>query len=344
MQLPAEYVLPFEFAVPMLLFFLFGVGHLLKKRIVKATALTLALIQMVVVAMRPADYNSDTWNYSAYIDSLSQTSGMEFLLLTKLEPLHLLLAATARDFHLWLLLDTLVASILLFIIVRKAERIETIAVVFGTSLPLMSSSVRFAVSLMSVACVLLVFRRACARFVAASIAGGLTHVSNLIAGVVQKRRWILTWGLLAAFFGLAFAVASVLQRAGVSEEGSAKPAGMRSLACLLGFIFYLRAFLPQYRRTQFRSDLLSALGIFALSFFLFPVLNRWLILLLVIVAVDADAALDSARVPRAIGRFAALGVYAALVVPFLYSVGRQVMSGEWFVVQLISSATMSHHV
>src|SRR5262249_49170071 len=150
------------------LLLVFASGHMLKKRISKAAVLALVAVQILVVTFRPAEYNSDTWNYSAYIDALSETRGVEFLLLTKLEPLHLLLAAIARDFRVWLILDACVALGLMFLIVRRVERIETLAIVIGTSLPLMSSSIRFAISLMAVAWVLLVLRPGLRQFIAVS--------------------------------------------------------------------------------------------------------------------------------------------------------------------------------
>lgn len=332
MQLAPESVVAVEFIVPALLVLVFATGHILKKVIVKRMIFVLAAAQVLVVSLRPAEYNSDTWNYSGYLDALADAHGMEFLLLTKFEPLHLLLAAVARDFRFWLMLEALVALGLLWGIIRRTERLETLAIVIGTTLPLMSSSVRFAISLLFVSYVLLVFRqRRFGRFTALSLMGGSTHAANAIAGVLQKRRWILTWAMLAAFFVVAYAVASILERAGVSEDTDARPTGIRSFACLLGLMLYLRAFVPSYRRYRFRSDLLSGLGIFFLSALFFPVINRWLILLLVIIASESDAVLDDARVPRRVGHLAASIVYAALLVPFLYSVGQQLAHGEWHV-------------
>jgi hypothetical protein len=329
MQLAPETVVAVEFAVPALIAAVLAIGHTLKKRIIKSMIFALAVTHIVLVSFRPDGYNSDTWNYSGYLEALTDAQGMEFLLLTKFEPLHLALAAVAQDFRLWLVLEGLVAIGLLAAIIRRAQRLETIAIVVGLSLPLMSSSVRFAISLMAAAYVLLVFRQSRAKFVALTAAGGFTHISLFITGVLEKRKWWLTWGLLTAFFFVAYVISSILERAGVGDE--AKPTGMRTFACLLCLLMYLRWVLPEYRRVGFTSDILSGFAIFLMSFLFFPVVNRWIILLLLIVAVEADAPLDRAHIPRRLGRLVALLIYGALVVPFLYSVGSQVASGEWFV-------------
>jgi hypothetical protein len=316
MQFSPEAILTIEFLVPCLLVLVFASGHVLKKRIVKTLIFSLATSELILVSFRPDDYNSDTLNYVNYIDALTNASGMEFLLLTKFEPMHLLLAAIARDFRLWVALEDAVAIGLLVILIRQTKRIETLAVVLGCSLPLWSSSLRFSVGLLAVAATLAVYRRRRGRLLLTTIVGSITHASLAVAGVFQRRKWTITFCVLLAFVAVAFVYSSILERAGVSEDTEFRPAGFRSFASLIGLMLYLRAYVPAYRRRYFSSDTLSTLGIFVLSTLFFPVINRWLILLMIIVAVDADALLDAAKVPRRVGAVAALLLFGALVVPF----------------------------
>ena len=107
-------------------------------------------------------------------------------------------------------------------------------------------------------------------------------------------------------------------RAGGGDEEEFTRAGLRSFLGCVTLMFYLRSRLPDYRKQVFTSDLLSALGIFMLSMLFFPVVNRWLILLMIVMAVDADVPLTKANVPRGTSSVAALALYAVLMLPFLY--------------------------
>jgi hypothetical protein len=328
MQLPEDLILATEYAIPLAICIVLAAGYIVKKRLVRVTVFVLSAAQIILVSLRPAEYNSDTRAYSGYLHVLADAKGTELLFLTKFEPLHLLLAVVAENLRVWLLLEALIGMWLVWELIRRTERPETLAVVLGTTLPLMSSSVRFAISLLAISWVLLVFHGNRSKFIALSAIGGMTHVSMAVSGLIERRRWVLTWLLLGAFFAVAYAVSSILLRAGVSEN--ARPTGTRTFVCLLSLLIYLRAVLPSYR-PRFRSDVLSALGIFALSALFFPLVNRWLVLLLIVVAVQSDEGLDRARVPRRIGSLFAFFLYCMLLVPFLYSMARLVIAGEWFV-------------
>ena len=310
-----------EFLLPCSIALVLGCAYQFKQTVIKPLLFILAVSHMVLISFRPEDYNSDTLNYSNYIDALAETSGLEFLFLTKFEPAHLLFAALTRDFHLWLLLEDLAAICLLWILFRRLHRLETVAVILGSILPLWSSSIRFAVSLLTVSAVLAVNPRT-SRFLLVSAAGGLTHVSMAVAGVFRYRKWYLNCGMLAAFFAAALMLTSVLERAGINDTIAFKPHGFRSFVVLVGLMLYMRALLPGYRNKTFLSDALSAIGIFVLSTLFFPFINRWLIMLMVIVAVDSDGPLHRARIPRRTESLAALVLYGALLIPSLVVMDR----------------------
>ena len=340
MQLSSESLLFVEFLVPCLLALAFGLGHILKARLLRWLIFSLTLTQVVATALRPAEYNSDTWNYSGYVEALSSAAGFDILQLTKFEPFHLLLAVVASDFRLWLLLEAMTAIFLLRILIWRTRRLETLAVVIGCSLPLMSSSLRFAIGLLAVACALLVWPHDRWRLWVLTAVGAVTHASLAVAGILQRRQWVMAAGLLLLFFAATLVDVSILERAGVTEDTEIRPTGIRTFACLLALMAYLRWRLPSYRKGSFSSDLISALGVLVLSLMFFPVVNRWLILMLIIVAVDSDAALAATRTPRRFGSRAAVLLYATLLVPFLYSVASQVASGDWFVAAHRSGMTV----
>jgi hypothetical protein len=331
LQLPLRAVVAAEFVMPCGILFVLAFGYLVEKNLAKALLGIFVTLQVCCVALRPPEYNSDTWNYFGYIDMLSNASGSELLAATKFEPLHLAFAIVAQNFRAWLFLESMCAIALTWILIRRTARVETLAVVFGCAIPLMSSSLRFAQGLLLISCLLASPRGGGPSVARITIAGGISHVSLAVAGLFRYRKWQLTCLVLASFFVVAMLVSSVLERAGVSEEGTAGPAGLRSFVCLLATIFYLRSYLGKYRRTLFASDFLSASAVFLLSFFFFPVINRWLILMLIMISVSADHSLQEVHVPRPRGHLFAAAIYCALLIPFLASIGLQMYRGEYFV-------------
>lgn len=317
MELPAATTIAFEFAVPAVLLLVFALGDALGPRLAKSLILLFAMVQIVAVVFRPEDYNNDTWAYTNYVDLLSEAEGNEVLLLTKFEPLHLVLVLLTRDFRWWLAAENLVGIALLWTLCRRTERLETIAVVVGLALPLFSSSVRFANGLLAVACALAMFRSTHGRTLLTTIVGGATHVSLLFVGIMQRRSWVPTACVLLCFVALALFDENLRGRAGGAEEDFAG-AGTRSFVGCLLLMSYLRAATSAYRGKLLRSDLVAALGIYLLSMLFFPVLNRWLILLMLIIAVDAEPMLTDAKLHRRTGALAAVGFYALLTLPFLY--------------------------
>ncbi|MCC7071723.1 MAG: hypothetical protein IT383_10385 [Deltaproteobacteria bacterium] len=318
MELSAANTIAFEFAVPALLLLVFALGDALGTGLAKTLMLWLAAVQIAAVVFRPEDYNTDTWAYYNYVELLSEAEGNEVLLLTKFEPLHLVLVLLTRDFRWWLVVENLLGVGLLWTLCRRTERLETIAVVVGLALPLFSSSVRFANGLLAVACALAVFRDARGRTLLTTVVGGATHVSLLLVGVMQRRSWVPIACVLLGFVALALVNEDLRGRAGAGDDAEFAGAGTRSFAGCLLLIGYLRAVAPAYRGKLLRSDLLAACGVYALSMLFFPVLNRWLILLMLVMVVDAEPLLAGATVRRSTGALAAVGLYALLTLPFLF--------------------------
>ena len=318
MELSSASVLAFEFGVPCMLMLVLALSDAFGTRLTKRLILVVAAVQLIAVVFRPADYNTDTSAYDSYIDLLAGSSGNELLLLTKFEPLHLLLAVLTQDFRWWLIAENVVGLVLLWTLCRRTARLETLAVVLGCALPLFSSSVRFGNGLLAVACVLAIHQTERGRMIVTTFVGGLTHVSLLMVGILQRRQWLPTALILLGFVAFALVDEDVRGRAGGGDEDEFKGAGLRSFLGCVMLMLYLRARLPDYRHKLFTSDLLSALGVFLLSMLFFPVVNRWLILLMIVMAVDADAPLAKANLPRGKGGIAALALYAALMLPFLY--------------------------
>lgn len=200
MQSTTYLMLGMEYVTPLLLIACFSFGFALKRPFLKALLFGAAIVQLAVLSFRPEDYNSDTWNYSKYLALLSDTSGMDLFFVSKFDPFHLALASLAGDFRICLVLEGFVCLLLVFGILRLLTRLESVAIILGSALPLFSSSLRFSVVLLAVAYAAAAYRRAGGRLAVLSAVGLSTHVSLTIAGLFQ-RKYLWTIGLLLiAFF------------------------------------------------------------------------------------------------------------------------------------------------
>jgi hypothetical protein len=280
------------------------------RRLPRVVVVVAVVFQVVMNGFRPDDYNSDTRNYASYLDLLSNTQGLELLFATKFEPLHLGLAVLAGDFRTWAILEGIVSAILVGFLCFKVKRLETLAIILGAAIPLQSSSIRFSVGILSVAMALLLLEKIRWRPLFLSMAGGATHVSLLVAGLMARRNLLKVVALLGAFSVVAAFSAEILVRSGADEDHPGGGTGLRPLLTLLVFFTYLVS-LRAYKPAQLLLDTAAAIAISLIAAFYFPVLNRWLVLFLVICALSYE--------PRLVARTRS-GLYEGSVASLLFGI------------------------
>jgi len=320
----------FEFAVPLLLCCTFAYSPFLPPRLVRGALLLLVSLQLAALTLRPEDYNSDTNNYLGYVTLLQEAGLFEAALLTKFEPVHLITALVASNFRGWLLLESAIWLTLAIGVLRRAKRLETIAVVIGCALPLYSSSLRYSVGILAVAYLALRWKER--RFSAVSISalGATAHASLAVAGAfINARLWLvlLAIGLLAVYSALD---PDILERAGAGADNPSKATGLRSFVPLVFYVLYLGN--TVWRRASLVAPLRQltiAVALFAITNLMFPILNRWIIIALVMLSTQYDAKLSLHTRSRGIQAAVAVAVYAMLVVPFLMTLSDVAVSGEW---------------
>ena len=321
--LSTEFIAPVFIAGSLLL------GLIFKRNIVRWMLICSALFQIIILSFRPEDYNSDTWNYSKYIDLLSSSDGRDLFLATKFEPLHLLLALITRDFDTWLLAEGVVCILLVIGLVRKIERLETIAVIFGCALPLFSSSLRFATGLLVISYVAVAYRRPTGKFLVMSISGLFSHVSLAIAGFLRVGNLWLIILILMAFLFYAKTDIEILERAGATEN-AAGGTGIRPFLVLVLMITIVYRTDIRYTKRLLAMDFLSAAAMFLMTFYFFPVMNRWIILLLILKAIHFDVFSEGyTRASRVQEVGTSVFLYALLVVPHLVFLALRIGDGDW---------------
>jgi hypothetical protein len=320
----------FEFLAPVAIAAAFLVAVALPRSAAKAAVIFFVVVQLFALAARPSDYNSDTSNYFGYLDLIANTEGLELLLLTKFEPLHLLMAVGTGDFRDWLRVEGLACAALALGLVVKSRRLETIAVVLGSALPLYSSSLRFCLGVLLVALLALHLREGRARLIGLSLAGAGSHVSLAVAGIFSRSRIWVVLLVLVAFGVFAAFDPALLERAGASEDNEVRATGVRAL---IPFIILL---LLCWRRhiggeIPLAAYAGSALLVLLATITFFPLLNRWLTVLLILFATDLDRLWPRTRRHYArSGEIAsALLLYACLVIPLLLPLTSRILEGDW---------------
>jgi hypothetical protein len=287
------------------------------------------VLQTVVLCFRPEDYNTDTQNYVGYLAILKDAGWLESLLLTKFEPMHRLLAWVSAGFRSWLVAECVVWTCLAIGILRRARRLETVAIVLGCALPLYSSALRYSLGIIVLAYVGLRARESRKRWLSMSLAGGATHVSLAVGGLMATRR--IWWVLLAILFMYLAASLDpdILERAGAAEGAETRASGLRSLLPLLLYIAYLWAVCWRRKPALVVQQITVAAALFAATNLWFPILNRWIIAALVVLGVESDRELSESRGGR-LGEVAmAMLLYLMLTAPFLFTLWNTAKAGDW---------------
>lgn len=319
-----------EYFFPVLLFISFAISFLIGKKNIWIAYALLSVGQVLILAFRPEDYNSDTFNYSKYLTYISDADGVNIFTASKFEPIHLGIALISNDFRIWLILEALLCSIFLIGILRRLQTPESVAVILGSAVPLFSSSMRFSVGLLAIAYAMLIIPRMRGRAILISAIGLMTHISLAAFGIIQRGKF---WQFLILMLILLIYVgsdASFVDRAGGGEDSSAGGSGLRAFATLLIFLIYSYCRFANYKIRSFFNDILIALILLFSTNFIYPVFNRFIVLFLITKAIQFDSfGYEFSKKKRLFSGVMAVVLYLLLVIPHLVSMDNKLMAGDW---------------
>ena len=305
-------------------------SFLFQRKVIWIIIGSISVAQVIILAYRPEDYNSDTFNYSRYIELISDADGLNIFAVSKFEPVHLGLVSIAGDFRVWLILEAILCAGLIVGLIRRLQRLESIAIILGSAVPLFSSSMRFSVGLLAVAYAMVILPQVRGRSILISTIGLITHVSLIISGFLQRGKlWQILISLIFVLIYLGSDI-SIVERAGGGEDSSAGGTGLRAFLTLLIFLTIVYFRRAGYDPPSFRRDLMVALLFLLSTIFIYPVFNRFIVLLLIIKSIQFDSLKDKFRRN---GRFkealTASFLYLLLVIPHLVSMNNKTIAGDW---------------
>ncbi len=319
-----------EYIPPVFLLILFVFSFLFNRRVVWVLCAFFSVTQVMILALRPDDYNSDTFNYSKYLVYISDAKGLDVFLVSKFEPFHLVLAIIANNFTIWLILEAIFCSFFLIQILRRLHSLESMAVVLGSALPLFSSSMRFSIGLLAVAYTMLMIPRLRGRSIVISIIGFVTHISLAAFIFIQRSK---IWLILVLMTGLVLYAGSdiaFVERAGGGEDVSAGGSGLRAFLTLFLFLVFLYIRRVGYDGKSLINDVVISLALLFSANFIYPVFNRFIVLFLVIKAIDYDSTeVLSSNWSRFLRSLRASLLYIILVIPHVISINHKIMINDW---------------
>ncbi len=319
-----EYIFPAALSSLLVLYFLF------RGRFFWILCAFFSVMQVLIFSFRPEDYNSDTFNYSKYLTYISDADGLNILTVSKFEPLHLVLALFANDFKIWLILEAVMCSYFLIEILRRLKSVESIAVVLGSAVPLFSSSMRFSVGLLAVAYGMLIFNRVRFRWIIVSMIGLMTHISLAAYAFIQRGKIWPILILMAALQLYAGSDISFIERAGGGGDNSAGGSGLRAFSALLIFLVFSYIRSVDYKLLAFLRDALVALILLFSTNFIYPVFNRFIVLFLIMKAIQYDSLRSEWSIRNSVSRgWVAFAIYLFLVIPHIISIDSKISAGDW---------------
>ena len=283
---------------------------------IKIIVLVLSISLFIAGAFRLENYNSDTLNYASYFHFLSLTSGSAAYSLSKIEPIHIFLLLFSSNFTQWLFLEGVLASAITFFLYRKIDRADVFITVMAFAITLYTSSFRFSLAILLL-CALLTHRsRSYLYLLFVSLFSSAAHISMLFGGVLAKRKFYIPILLVILFFAVALYDPNVRERSGVDLQ-DVKTMGLKSLAGALLILGYAAYSNKKIISREFFIDFINIIMIFMTTAFVFPILNRLIIIfsLVIIMEFSLDKPKKHIELP---GRIYSLLFFLIISVPFIY--------------------------
>lgn len=316
-----------SFALSIFIFFI--LSPFFGQRISKILIFISVFAWMIFVSQRPINYNTDTTNYFVYFSNIAGVGILEMFLM-KLEPLHILLASIASSFNDWLLLELLIMFLFLAQLLKKKSMVM-VAVILGATLPLMSSSFRFALGLTFTLFFYDYFSRKRIGYWMLAPIGGLGHISMIAAPLLIRLSKLSL--LLPIAFLFAISIFPELQDRVIGTGGIGALSawvGLKTLCVFfLLYLFYLKYSkytLAKHTR-WFREYAILMIFLFFTANLIFEMANRWMIFVLLIFVIRAS------QLPMTYGNYSYINSIAAGFFFFILSFPQWAMliaNGGWY--------------
>ncbi|GEM_PF-2321379 len=265
-------------------FIIFSLFWVINKKFpIKFATLILCVIVVSMGAFRPIDYNSDTRNYASYVYVYSLEQNFNIFGLTKLEPLHVFLMQISSEFRIWLILESIVSLITLFVFYRKSASTFPFILTCAFFLTLNTSSMRFALAVLIFATMLAWARRDVLRLFLITVITSASHAIMLISGAFASRKAFVPIAFSVIFVALGAYNTAIGERAGTDLQ-EIKSTGLKSILILLLIFSFLKYRSKEYSSSQFVQDIFGFLIIFLITAYQFPYLNRVIIIEAIVMA------------------------------------------------------------
>lgn len=315
-NIDSETLLYFEISIQLAIILSISLWVIFFRVPIKLIVLALSITLFIVGAFRLENYNSDTLNYASYFHFLSLTSGSAAYSLSKIEPIHIFLLLFSSNFTQWLFLEGVCASLLTFFLYRKVARTDVFITIMAFAITLYTSSFRFSFAILLLCALLTHKSRNYAYLLLVSILSAAAHISMLFGGILAKRRFYVPILLVMLFFMVALFDSDIRQRSGVDLQ-DVKTMGLKSLTGALLILSYAAYSKGKTISRRFFADFVNIIMIFLTTAFVFPILNRLIIIfsLVIIMEFSLDKPEKYINLP---GRIYSLIFFLIISVPFIY--------------------------
>jgi hypothetical protein len=312
-------------------FFLLTIGlwAIFRKIPIAFIALLVTVSVIGLGGFREPSYNSDTWNYNSYVNTLAVVQGSEVFVLTKLEPVHAGLILLLRNFEIWLLAEAFIQIGGLCLAYRIRPNDASFLALCAFVLTLSSSALRFSGALIFFYWLVCRTGPSAIRAAQSTIALCTLHVSMLMGGPLMQRRPAVLLAVTAGCVIVFFEQQLLGSRAGLDLTEASK--GIKTLAIAMGTLIWIairgqstqRRLLPFYAATF--------LSFFLVASQVLPTFNRFLIMgTLVVLLWDWPTAKDGAGPSNDFfERSFTVLLAAAIVAPYVVNLPQLFYSGLW---------------
>lgn len=259
-------------------FFLAGIGlwAIFRKIPVAFFGLLIAVFVISAAGFREPSYNSDTWNYYSYVNTLAVAQGSEVFLLSKLEPIHAGLILLLRNYEVWLIAESVIQIVGLYLAYRIRPNDASYLALCAFVLTLSSSALRFSAALTFFYWLVCRTVPSAIRAAQSTIALCTLHISMLMAGPLMQRRPAVLLAVTAGCILVFFEQQLLGSRAGLDLTEASK--GIKTLAIAMGTLIWIAIRGQSNQRRLLPFYAAAFLSFFLVASQVLPTFNRFLIM------------------------------------------------------------------
>jgi hypothetical protein len=236
-------------------------------KLAKIVLLLLVAGFLVVISFRTPDYNLDVFYYSRMFNSWPL--GLFESWIVKLEPLHFYLRLISPTFNFWLAIESCVFFTLYFMFSLRSN-FPALLFLGSVSLPLMSSSFRFAIAIVLVSYIMLRVKN----YLLAAVLGGTSHLVAF-AVYVKKSPVLFLFFIPFVLVTVSYLPAAIIERMPGFGVLHWAPSGIRSGLAYIYIIYFYKFF---YKSGGTRSEVFLVILLVLIASTVSALLNRVLII------------------------------------------------------------------